>query len=237
MRIPYGSLAALLITAGSLSAEPVSPDWGVTGRSSYVLNAWDMQVTNSGVTWAILPNTNRYLTSGGGGLIGEIHVPQGALITTIELDACDDSVTGGVHAFFLRSDAISPVLLAEAHTDFAGTPGCTHVAADLATPETVDNAYRYVVTANNESLDASTSVGAIRVFYRLQTSPAPAQPTFNDVPPSDPAYQYIEALVSSGVTAGCGGGNYCPDAPLTRRQMAVFLSKALGLDWPTAPAP
>jgi hypothetical protein len=30
-------------------------------------------------------------------------------------------------------------------------------------------------------------------------------------------------------TAGCGGGNYCPDAPLTRGQMAAFLSKALGL--------
>jgi hypothetical protein len=35
--------------------------------------------------------------------------------------------------------------------------------------------------------------------------------------------------VASGITAGCGGGNYCPDAPLTRGQMAVFLSKGLGL--------
>jgi hypothetical protein len=25
---------------------------------------------------------------------------------------------------------------------------------------------------------------------------------------------------------------YCPDAPLTRGKMAVFLAKALGLDWP-----
>jgi hypothetical protein len=36
--------------------------------------------------------------------------------------------------------------------------------------------------------------------------------------------------VASGITAGCGGGNYCPDAP-TRRQMAIFLAKALGLHW------
>jgi hypothetical protein len=35
--------------------------------------------------------------------------------------------------------------------------------------------------------------------------------------------------VKSGITAGCGGGNYCLDAALTRGQMAVFLSKALGL--------
>ena len=53
------------------------------------------------------------------------------------------------------------------------------------------------------------------------------------MPVSDPAFQYIEALVAAGVTAGCGGGNYCPDNPLTRRQMAVFLAKALGLNWPS----
>ena len=30
-----------------------------------------------------------------------------------------------------------------------------------------------------------------------------------------------------GVTGGCGGGDYCPDAPVTRAQMAVFLLKTL----------
>lgn len=35
----------------------------------------------------------------------------------------------------------------------------------------------------------------------------------------------------SGITAGCGTG-YCPDNPVTRGQMAVFLTKALGLYWP-----
>jgi hypothetical protein len=39
------------------------------------------------------------------------------------------------------------------------------------------------------------------------------------------------------VTGGCGNGNYCPDAPLTRGQMAVFLAKALGLHWPGATTP
>jgi hypothetical protein len=70
---------------------------------------------------------------------------------------------------------------------------------------------------------------AIRVYYTLQASPAPATASFTDVPTSHPFFQFIEALVASGITAGCGGGLYCPDAPLTRGQMAVFLSKALGL--------
>ena len=75
-------------------------------------------------------------------------------------------------------------------------------------------------------------MGGARIFWRRQVSPAPGTATFNDVPTSDQGFQFIEALAASGITAGCAGGNYCPDAPLTRRQMAVFLGKALGLHWP-----
>ena len=34
---------------------------------------------------------------------------------------------------------------------------------------------------------------------------------------------WIEQLAVEGVTAGCGNGNYCPDATITRAQMAIFL--------------
>ena len=34
------------------------------------------------------------------------------------------------------------------------------------------------------------------------------------------------ALFRRGMTGGCGGGNYCPDAAVTREQMAVFLLDA-----------
>jgi hypothetical protein len=49
---------------------------------------------------------------------------------------------------------------------------------------------------------------------------------FGDVPPGAFAADWIEDLAASGVTAGCGGGNYCPSAVITRAQMAVFLLKA-----------
>ena len=74
-------------------------------------------------------------------------------------------------------------------------------------------------------------LGGVRMTWRRQTSAAPESPTFGDVPASDPAFPFIEALAASGITAGCAAGNYCPDASLTRRQMAVFLAKALGLHW------
>ncbi len=78
---------------------------------------------------------------------------------------------------------------------------------------------------------------AARMLYRRRVSPAPSTPTFNDVPIGHPFFQFVEALAASGITAGCGTGIYCPDAPLTRGQMAVFLAKALGLHWPAVAGP
>jgi S-layer homology domain len=39
-----------------------------------------------------------------------------------------------------------------------------------------------------------------------------------------------------GITGGCGGGNYCPGAPVTREQMAAFIIRALGEFSPPFPA-
>ena len=61
------------------------------------------------------------------------------------------------------------------------------------------------------------------------TPPACGAPMFNDVPASSPFCRWIEELARRGVVAGCGGGNYCPTAPVTREQMAVFLSGTFGL--------
>jgi hypothetical protein len=57
---------------------------------------------------------------------------------------------------------------------------------------------------------------------------------FLDVPATDPGCKHIHYIAAEGITAGCGPGNYCPSATLTRWQMAVFLAKAVGPD--TIPA-
>jgi parallel beta-helix repeat protein len=49
---------------------------------------------------------------------------------------------------------------------------------------------------------------------------------FLDVPPADPFHDYVVTVARNGITAGCGGGNYCRNAPVTRAQMAVFLLKS-----------
>ncbi|HET8646685.1 MAG TPA: S-layer homology domain-containing protein, partial [Vicinamibacteria bacterium] len=52
---------------------------------------------------------------------------------------------------------------------------------------------------------------------------------YGDVPAASPFCAWIEELTRRGVVAGCGGGDYCPAAPVTREQMSVFLSGTFGL--------
>jgi hypothetical protein len=55
--------------------------------------------------------------------------------------------------------------------------------------------------------------------------PAATGAVFSDVPVDHPFAAWIEELAALAVTGGCGNGNYCPDAAVTRAQMAVFLLK------------
>ena len=58
---------------------------------------------------------------------------------------------------------------------------------------------------------------------------------FADVPPGDPFYTEIGKLSARGVTVGCGGGNYCPNNPVTRQEMAAFILRAIGEFNPPTP--
>jgi hypothetical protein len=93
------------------------------------------------------------------------------------------------------------------------------------------DAVAYYVHVEVPSPRGSLGVGGVQISWKRQVSHPPSTPTFGDVPAADIAFEHIEALAASGVTAGCGGGNFCPNATLTRREMAIFLTKALGLHW------
>jgi len=58
------------------------------------------------------------------------------------------------------------------------------------------------------------------------TPPAVGDSTgFNDVPVTHLLAAWIKQLAVEGITTGCGNGNYCPNAAVTRGQMAIFLVK------------
>jgi hypothetical protein len=49
-------------------------------------------------------------------------------------------------------------------------------------------------------------------------------------------YDAIGKISAHGITLGCGGGNYCPESPVTREQMAAFIIRALGVPNPPPPS-
>lgn len=50
--------------------------------------------------------------------------------------------------------------------------------------------------------------------------------TFYDVSITHWAYNWIETLYANGITGGCSSNRFCPNSPVTRAQMAVFLLRS-----------
>jgi hypothetical protein len=76
---------------------------------------------------------------------------------------------------------------------------------------------------------AQTSVFILKGEHGTSYVAPPCSGIFNDVPCSSGFAPWIEELYNEGITAGCGGGNFCPDAGIPNQQMAVFLVKAFGI--------
>ncbi|HEY9421289.1 MAG TPA: S-layer homology domain-containing protein, partial [Thermoanaerobaculia bacterium] len=64
------------------------------------------------------------------------------------------------------------------------------------------------------------------------TPPAATGTVFSDVPAGDWAASWIEQLAAEGITTGCAPGLYCPEAPVSRAQMAAFLTRTFSLPLP-----
>ena len=54
---------------------------------------------------------------------------------------------------------------------------------------------------------------------------------FADVPCESQYADYIQGIYEEEITAGCGGGNYCPNDGIKNAQMAVFLVKAFEIPY------
>jgi parallel beta-helix repeat protein len=95
--------------------------------------------------------------------------------------------------------------------------------------------------ASSPLLDRALPLPGINDLFR---GPAPDVGAFElgsgflDVPTSHVLYPWVEALVRRGVTGGCSVTPplYCPETPVTREQMAVFLLRAKEGEAYTPPA-
>jgi CSLREA domain-containing protein len=76
---------------------------------------------------------------------------------------------------------------------------------------------------------AQMAIFLLRAKHGSGYTPPAATGVFTDVPTSYWAANWIEQLAAEGITGGCGGSNYCPDNPVTRAEMAIFLVRTFNL--------
>ncbi|HEU4391915.1 MAG TPA: S-layer homology domain-containing protein, partial [Blastocatellia bacterium] len=86
-------------------------------------------------------------------------------------------------------------------------------------PVTSANVYNFTVEVRDSASRLGTKAFSLTVY-------------FSDVPPAHQFFTWVNAIARSGITAGCGGANFCPDMTVTRAQMAIFIDRSMGIDPP-----
>jgi len=209
------------------------PNWGTVDPITYVVGAWEFQPGLG--TEATLVRMNGFQRGGGtpgGYYYAHVHLPSGAKVAGLEITGCDNSATTEIAAEFWEALPDGSVN----HTGFVSSglaaTGCSYYTAGLINFNINNLNFTYGVDVTLGDPIGNT-FSNVRIYYVLDVSPAPAVARFTDVPTSHPFFRFIEALAASGITAGCTANppQYCPDAFLTRGQMAVFLARAFGLHW------
>ena len=240
-------LASFLSVPALAAGQAAVDDFGTQDEGITIVGWQDFFPFASGLSYG--GSAERY---GGSTMYAGLNtLPNGALVTQVAFYVRDDDLDFNFQGALCysvvdSSDGQGNGSGCEPAIGTVGQPGETIVFDNYDPP--VPIFYRRVngdgsADVVNHFLQAQLqtpdlAIRMVRIRWKRQVSPAPGTATFNDVPTNHLFFQFVEALAASGITAGCGSGNYCPDAPLTRGQMAVFLSKALGLHWPwNAPTP
>ena len=178
---------------------------------------------------------SKYATVTGNSLAAAINLPTGAVIDVFDFEIYDNDPSNGIilsATVCSGSPAGTQCTLLGSNLIF-GTPGWEY-ASILPAPTTIDNLNnQYFVQVDLPADSGATLLRRVEVFYHLQVSPAPLTATFTDVPTSDFGFQFIEAFNAAGITVGCNSSPpmFCPDRNVTRREMAIFFAKALGLSF------
>jgi hypothetical protein len=71
---------------------------------------------------------------------------------------------------------------------------------------------------------------AVFVLRSMGITPGmPAGQSFADVPPSRFSFIWVEEAAALGIIEPCSPGFFCPEDPVTRENMAVFVERGLGI--------
>lgn len=191
-------------------------------------------------------NTLYVLSGGAPNFSTVVHLPTGAKPTALIAILQDNNLAEDINVTFSRScngfgllnrpnTVITNIPIASVSSSGNGGNrsyySTTVSASDSHHINNLNCAYSLTVFFNTSAAGPDYEFNRVAITYKRDVTPAPIIAPYSDVPASHPFAQHINAFKNAGITGGCGGGNYCPDDPVTRGQMAVFLSKAMGLSW------
>jgi hypothetical protein len=113
----------------------------------------------------------------------------------------------------------------------SGMPAVVSIAnpeplAPFGTPEMI----RYSVAPNTQQNPRFISISSGAFRHNIVQAGANTTPFFTDVPASHQFFHHIQEMRNRGMTSGCAADRYCPEDPVTRGQMAVFIVRALAGD-------
>ena len=206
----YGTTAAGFVEAGKVFR--MDSDGAVTVTHNFfydflAFKSWygPLLRTTNGALYGTAERGGQYDQ---GGVYRILPNPEAAELTSVT--PTSGTAAGGAALVIRGRHLIGPFSLGDAPTD-AGS--YRHSLWFATTPPLPPGT---VLDLNTESFDGGTV-----------TLPGAFFADFLDVPNDHQFHDYIETLVRHGITAGCGSGDYCPDAAVRRDQMAVFLLKAV----------
>lgn len=106
-------------------------------------------------------------------------------------------------------------------------------AAELENPESIVVWYidgsGNVVTIPNGRYDAATGTVTFSTTHFSDYAVAYNKVSFGDVPPGAWYEKAVRFIAAREITAGTGGGNYSPEAKLTRGEFIVLMMRAYGI--------
>jgi hypothetical protein len=216
-------------------------EFGVVDSSILNIPAAAFVPRSSIVEWAVgfpgyLYSTNAFQTI----FWAPVNLPTGAHVTDMILyyddTAVSDDITATLRTYSGFTDGnVAATDIASVSSSGSGGKNIASTSVDhtVRNDNIFDNGM-YVIDIFTGTFGSSLKFKGVDLRWNRQVSAAPLNPTFDDVPTDDFGFAYIEALSASGITSGCNAAppQFCPDRQITRREMAIFLAKALGLHWP-----
>ncbi len=190
-----------------------------------------------GITFSASAGGYLYPSAGPSICWAPVELPTGVIVVFIDLYFDDSDVGSDIDAALVLNDGYTGSVSALIQNVTSNSSAGKGYKASSVFSHTINNnpssgGGQYMVRVSFPSSTGNQGFKGVDLWYYRQVSPAPAVATFpNDVPTNHPFFKFVEALAAAGITAGKGPGSYGVDDPITRGEMAVFLSAALGLFW------